>query len=99
MYLNVTVAKKSFETLLGRNLHLVKSKKYERGADNERSADAGSTSTEKDNNLYSSNTSRLSRITKENTARISFCQNTSSEEFETRSLYNQSKGDQCVPGQ
>ena len=36
-------------------------------------------------------------VTKENIARISFYQNTSSEEFGTGSLYNQSTGDQCVP--
>ena len=38
-------------------------------------------------------------VTKENTARIRFYQNTSSEEFGTRYLYNQSTDDQCVPGQ
>ena len=38
-------------------------------------------------------------VTKENTARISFYQNTSSDEFGTESSYNQSTDDQCVPGQ
>ena len=99
MYLNVPFAKISFETLRGRNLHLAKSKKCERGSENERPADAESTSTVTDNNLHSSNTSRLSVVTKENTARISFYQNTSSDEFGTRSSYNQSTDDQCVPGQ
>ena len=37
-------------------------------------------------------------LQKENTARISFYQNTSSEEFGTGSLCNQSTDDQCVPG-
>ena len=63
--------KKSFETLRGRNLHLAKSKKCERGSETERPAEAESTSTVTDNNLHSSNTSRLSVVTKENTARIS----------------------------
>ena len=48
---------------------------------------------------YSSNTSRLSVVTEENTARISFYQQTSSEESGTGSLYNQSTDDQCVPVQ
>ena len=66
--------KKSFETLRGRNLHLAKSKKCERGSGNERSTDVESTTTGKDNNLYSSNTSRLSVVTKENTLlRSAFC--------------------------
>ena len=38
-------------------------------------------------------------VTKENTERISFYQNTSSEKFGTGSLYNQSTDDQCAPGQ
>ena len=72
MYLNVPIPKKSFETLRGRNLHLAKSKKCERGSENERPADVESTSTVTDNNLHSSNTSRLSVVTDENTAKISF---------------------------
>ena len=99
MYLNVPIAKKSFEILRGRNLHLAKSKKCERGSENERPADTESTSTVTDNNLHCSNTSRLSMVTKENTARISFYQNTSSDEFGTGSSHNQSTDDQCVPGQ
>ena len=63
--------KKSFETLRGRNLHLAKSKKYERGLENERPADTKPTSTGMGNNLHFSNTSRLPMATKENTARIS----------------------------
>ena len=90
---------KSFETLRGRNLHLAKPKKCERGSENERTADTEPTSTVTDNNLHSSNTSRLSVVTKENTERISFYQNTSSDEFGTGSSYNQSMDDQCVPGQ
>ena len=78
---------------------LSKSKNCERGSENERPADAESTSTVTDNNLHSSNTSRLSVVTKENTARISFYKNTSSDEFGTGSSYNQSTDDQCVPGQ
>ena len=93
MYLNVPIAKKSFETLRGRNLHLSKSKKCERGSENERPADVESSSTVTDNNLHSSNTYRLSVVTKENTTRISFYQNTSSDEFGTRSSYNQSTDD------
>ena len=76
MYLNVPL-QKSFGTLRGRNLHLAKSKKCERGSENEIPADTESTSTGMDNNLHSSNTSRLSVATKENTARISSYQNTS----------------------
>ena len=77
-------------------LSKVKEIKCERGSDNERSADAESTSTGKDSNLYSSNTSRLFVVTKENTARISFYQNTSSEESGTGFLHNQSTDYQCV---
>ena len=58
-----------------------------------------STSTVTDNDLHSSNTYRLSVVTKENTAKISFYQNTSSDEFGTGSSYNQSTDDQCVPVQ
>ena len=38
-------------------------------------------------------------VTKENTTRISFYLNTSSDEFGTGSSYNQSTDDQCVPRQ
>ena len=62
-----SICKKSFETLRGRNLHLAKSKECERGSENERPADAGSTSTVTDNNLHSSNTSRLSVVKKKGT--------------------------------
>ena len=74
---------------------MAKSKKCERGSDNERSAEAKSTSTIMDNNFSSSN----EVVTNENTARISFYKYTSSEESGIGSLYNQSTDDQCVPGQ
>ena len=73
---------------------MAKSKKCERGSDNERSADAKSTSTRMDNNFTSSN----ELVTKESTARIIFYKNTSLEESGSGSLHNQSKDDQCVPG-
>ena len=53
--------------------------KCERGSDKERSADEESTLTGKDNNLHSLNISKLYLVTTENTAKISFYQNTSSE--------------------
>ena len=51
MYWNVQIAKKSFETLRGRNLQLAKSKKCKRGSENERPADTKPTSTGTGNNL------------------------------------------------